>query len=81
MTLTENPRLLSYLCNLVSGVGIIHIKFSAETKQISLFSKIAGPSKWNKHISAVLVFIALCQWVVADNKLSLGNIVAGVALL
>lgn len=80
MSLVSNPRCLAYFCSLVSGIGIIPIKFFPRFRRIMLSSKSASRTKWNHHFSSVLVAILIVQWIHNDQKLSSDGLVTWISL-
>lgn len=81
MTLDQNPRLFSCFCHLLSGVGIINLKFLPRSKQVILLSKSADCKKWKLRIPTVLVAVGICQCALNSDKLSAEAAVAGVGVV
>lgn len=81
MTLVQNPRLLSNFCKLLSTAGIIPIKYSVSSRQVTLLTNSTDSNKWKHQISTLLVALAFQQWAINDNKLSQEVAVAGLSLV
>lgn len=73
MTLVQNPE--CYFCNLLSGIGILLIKFSPTFKKAKFIETATKSSKPKHCMAAIFVVILFLQWVQTKDKLSLEAVI------